>query len=336
MDRLGLPRSNILAYTMPGFATSDHTKGNAVRLMESLGVTWRELDIRPAARQMLADMNHPFGKRRAGLRRDVRERAGGPAHRLPVPPCQPERRHRHRHRRPVGTGAGLVHLWRRRPDGALQRQFRRAEDADPASDPLGDLLRPVRAGCRARRWTRFWGPRSRPSWCPWHPARRPRAPRRRSGPTSCRTSTCTTRCATASARRRSPSWRCMPGAMRSAATGRPASRRSAAGATTLPQIRHWLGVFLQRFFGFSQFKRVGHAERPEGQRRRLAVAARRLACAVRRRRPARGWTNWSGTCRASRRRFVPSPPRGRRGRMDTIRHRDKCSGNRHDPITISE
>ena len=62
MDRLGLPRSNILAYTMPGFATSDHTKGNAVRLMESLGVTWRELDIRPAARQMLADMNHPFGK----------------------------------------------------------------------------------------------------------------------------------------------------------------------------------------------------------------------------------------------------------------------------------
>ena len=47
MDRLGLPRSNILAYTMPGFATSDHTKGNAVRLMELLGVTWRELDIRP-------------------------------------------------------------------------------------------------------------------------------------------------------------------------------------------------------------------------------------------------------------------------------------------------
>ncbi|WP_158047147.1 NAD(+) synthase [Skermanella pratensis] len=60
MDQLGLPRSSILAYTMPGFATSDHTKGNAVRLMESLGVTWRELDIRPAARQMLSDMKHPF------------------------------------------------------------------------------------------------------------------------------------------------------------------------------------------------------------------------------------------------------------------------------------
>ena len=50
LDLLGLPRTNILAYTMPGFATSAHTKANAIRLMEALGVTWRELDIRPAAR----------------------------------------------------------------------------------------------------------------------------------------------------------------------------------------------------------------------------------------------------------------------------------------------
>src|SRR5688500_13044618 len=34
MDRLGLPRKNILAYTMPGFATSDLTLRNAKRLME--------------------------------------------------------------------------------------------------------------------------------------------------------------------------------------------------------------------------------------------------------------------------------------------------------------
>jgi NAD+ synthase (glutamine-hydrolysing) len=61
-DRLGLPRQNILAFTMPGFATSDETRANAIRLMESLDVTWRELDIRPAARQMLADMGHPFGR----------------------------------------------------------------------------------------------------------------------------------------------------------------------------------------------------------------------------------------------------------------------------------
>ena len=59
MDRLGLPRENVLAYTMPGFATSDHTKGNAWKLMEALGVTAREIDIRPSATQMLRDLEHP-------------------------------------------------------------------------------------------------------------------------------------------------------------------------------------------------------------------------------------------------------------------------------------
>jgi NAD+ synthase (glutamine-hydrolysing) len=60
MDRLGLPRANILAYTMPGFATSDHTKGNAHRLMAALGVTASEIDIRPSALQMLKDIGHPY------------------------------------------------------------------------------------------------------------------------------------------------------------------------------------------------------------------------------------------------------------------------------------
>ncbi len=59
-DLLGLERSGILAYTMPGFATSDHTKQNALRLMQAMGVTGSELDIRPAASQMLTDIGHPF------------------------------------------------------------------------------------------------------------------------------------------------------------------------------------------------------------------------------------------------------------------------------------
>jgi NAD+ synthase (glutamine-hydrolysing) len=62
MDLLGLPRSNILAYTLPGFATSDSTKRNAWALIRALGATGAEIDIRPTARQMLADMNHPFAK----------------------------------------------------------------------------------------------------------------------------------------------------------------------------------------------------------------------------------------------------------------------------------
>ncbi|GAB3078428.1 NAD(+) synthase [Intrasporangium mesophilum] len=62
MDRLDRPRSDILAFTMPGFATSDHTKSNAIALMEALDVTWDELDIRPTATQMLTEMGHPFGR----------------------------------------------------------------------------------------------------------------------------------------------------------------------------------------------------------------------------------------------------------------------------------
>ncbi len=59
VDLLGLPRSNVLAFTMPGFATSERTLGNARRLMEALGVSANELDIRPAASQMLRDLGHP-------------------------------------------------------------------------------------------------------------------------------------------------------------------------------------------------------------------------------------------------------------------------------------
>jgi NAD+ synthase (glutamine-hydrolysing) len=59
LDRLGLPRSNVLAYTMPGFATSQLTLSNASSLMEALGVSANELDIRPAATQMLRDLGHP-------------------------------------------------------------------------------------------------------------------------------------------------------------------------------------------------------------------------------------------------------------------------------------
>jgi NAD+ synthase (glutamine-hydrolysing) len=61
MDRCGRARSDILAFTMPGFATSAHTKGNAWHLMEALGVTAQELDIRPTAELMLNEIGHPAG-----------------------------------------------------------------------------------------------------------------------------------------------------------------------------------------------------------------------------------------------------------------------------------
>ncbi len=81
MDRLRLPRTNILAYTLPGFATGETTKANAWRLMKALGVTGGEIDIRPAARQMMQDIGHAaatgeghydvtFENIQAGLRTD--------------------------------------------------------------------------------------------------------------------------------------------------------------------------------------------------------------------------------------------------------------------------
>jgi NAD+ synthase (glutamine-hydrolysing) len=61
-DALGLPRANILAFTMPGFATSEATKANAWALMDALGVTGEEIDIKPAALRVLKDIGHPYAK----------------------------------------------------------------------------------------------------------------------------------------------------------------------------------------------------------------------------------------------------------------------------------
>ena len=62
MDSLGFSRQNVLGYTLPGFATSEATKANAWKLIHALGVSGSEIDIRPAAQQLLADLKHPFSR----------------------------------------------------------------------------------------------------------------------------------------------------------------------------------------------------------------------------------------------------------------------------------
>jgi NAD+ synthase (glutamine-hydrolysing) len=64
MDELGLPRKNILAYTMPGFATSTRTRSSAWQLMRAAGASAEEIDIRPSCMQMFRDMDHPYAKGR--------------------------------------------------------------------------------------------------------------------------------------------------------------------------------------------------------------------------------------------------------------------------------
>jgi NAD+ synthase (glutamine-hydrolysing) len=87
-DLIGLPRENILGFTLPGFATGKASKAFAWKLMRALGVTGEEIDIKPAARRMLSDLGHPFARGeavydltfenvQAGLRTDYLFRAAG-------------------------------------------------------------------------------------------------------------------------------------------------------------------------------------------------------------------------------------------------------------------
>jgi NAD+ synthase (glutamine-hydrolysing) len=62
MDLLDYPRTNIKAYTMPGFATSTRTLTNARALMEAIGCEAHEIDIRPSCEQMLHDLRHPYAR----------------------------------------------------------------------------------------------------------------------------------------------------------------------------------------------------------------------------------------------------------------------------------
>ena len=64
MDELGLPRKHILAYTMPGFATSTRTRSSAWQLMRAVGASAEEIDIRPSCMQMFKDLGHPYAKGR--------------------------------------------------------------------------------------------------------------------------------------------------------------------------------------------------------------------------------------------------------------------------------
>ncbi len=95
LDVLGLERKNILAYTMPGFGTTARSRTDAQELCEVLGVSFAELDIRPAAQQMLQTMGHPasqgaahyditYENVQAGLRTDYLFRLANQHHAIVV------------------------------------------------------------------------------------------------------------------------------------------------------------------------------------------------------------------------------------------------------------
>jgi NAD+ synthase (glutamine-hydrolysing) len=61
-DLLGVPRTGITGLTMPGFGTTSGTRSNALALMEQLGITRREIDIREMCLAEMRALGHaPFG-----------------------------------------------------------------------------------------------------------------------------------------------------------------------------------------------------------------------------------------------------------------------------------
>jgi NAD+ synthase (glutamine-hydrolysing) len=62
LDLLKLPRTHLLAWTLPGFATSARTKDQAMRLMQALGCQSAEIDIRPGCMQVFKDIGHPYAE----------------------------------------------------------------------------------------------------------------------------------------------------------------------------------------------------------------------------------------------------------------------------------
>ena len=241
MDLLGLPRTHILAWTMPGFATSKRTLDQARRLMTAVGCSAGEIDIRPSCKQMLADIGHPYAEGKAEYDITFENVQAGERtshlfrlanlHRAIV----------------VGTGdlSELALGWSTYGVGDHMSHYN--VNASVPKTLVKHLVRWVAGNgslspeaSRVLRGDRS-PPRSAPSSSRATPARsRRRARRTPSARTSCRTSISTRCCATATRRAR---WRSSPG---------PRGRTTLlAGRDQAGHLRN----FLQRFFKASQFKR---------------------------------------------------------------------------------
>ena len=262
MDRLGRPRTDILAYTMPGFATSAGTKTNATRLATALGVTFAELDITPAARLMLADIGHPYAEGnpaydvtfenvQAGLRTDYLFRLAnhngglvlgtGDLSELALGWCT------------YGVGDQMSHYNVNAgvPKTLIQHLIRWVIASGQFTDEVGATLRavldteispelvPVAAGERPQSTQEAIGPYALQDFTLFHVLRHGMAP----------------------AKIAFLAWHAWRDADAGAwPAGFPASERV---AYDLAAIKGWLRVFCQRFFGFSQFKRSAAPNGPK-------------------------------------------------------------------------
>ncbi len=253
MDALGRPRSDVLAFTMPGFATGETSRSLATRLSGALGVTFEEIDIKPAAEQMLKDLDHPaangepaydvtFENVQAGLRYDylfrlANQRGGivvgtGDLSELALGWCT------------YGVGDQMSHYNVNAgvPKTLIQHLIRWVIDSEQLEPAAGQVLEevlrqeitpeliPTVAGQRAQATEDTVGPYALQDFTLYHVLRRGYRPSK-------------------IAFLAWHAWRDVDAG--DWPPGYPQERRA---AYDLGQIRHWLEVFCRRFFA-SQFKR---------------------------------------------------------------------------------
>jgi NAD+ synthase (glutamine-hydrolysing) len=261
-DLLGLPRTGIHAYTMPGFATSDHTKNNAFRLMRSLGTTDSELDIRPAALQMLKDIGHPFSDGKpvyditfenvqAGLRTDylfrlANQNAGivigtGDLSELALGWCT------------YGVGDQMAHYNVNAgvPKTLIQHLIRWTIGTKKFPDPVLETLDAILST------------EISPELIPAGEGGTPQSTEAMIGPYALQDFTLyyILRYGFPPSKIAFMALRAWEDPERGAWP--PHFRAEQRKAYDLPTIRHWLGVFLRRFFAFSQFKRSAMPNGPK-------------------------------------------------------------------------
>ena len=272
-------------------------RSNAWKLMQALGVTAEEIDIRPAATRMLRGHRPPL--RRAASRSTTSpsktcRRACGPI------TCSAS---------PTSTTASwsapatcreLALGWCTYGVGDQMSHYNvngwRAEDADPVPDPLGRADRPVR---RRRPTTVLGDPRHRDLARAGAGRRRRRDPETQAkiGPYELQDSTSTTSCASGCGRRRWRSSPGTPGATASAARGRRTSRRGAQHAYDLAddqEVARACSSSASSRSASSSARRMPNGPKvvsggglsPRGDWRAPSTAM-----------PASGSTNWSRTCR---------------------------------------
>ncbi|MCE2565677.1 NAD(+) synthase [Komagataeibacter sp. FNDCF1] len=261
-DECGLGRQAVLGYTMPGFGTSSGTRDNAHELMAALGVQAREIDIRPAARIMLEQMGHPFAAGeavydvtfenvQAGLRTDYLFRLAnqsggivigtGDLSELALGWCT------------YGVGDQMAHynVNAGLPKTLIQHLIRwvMAHEHETArtctvldailSTEISPELVPATAGQAVQSTESLIGPYALHDFTLFYVLRYGFRPSR-------------------IAFMALHAWG-------DAARGDwpPGFPESGRKTYTLAEIRHWLGIFLNRFFGFSQFKRSAMPNGPK-------------------------------------------------------------------------